>query len=85
MLLDNHKQKIHVIDFLSFQLSDYDFEVISVERCPMTEEKWKVSSARLNCNDTFEYNCVPNKHLTSLIEFCYPGKKSLYQEGITLG
>lgn len=48
----------------------------------MTEQEWKVSSARLNCNDTFEYNCVPNKHLTSLIEFCYPGKKSLYQEGI---
>ncbi|XP_078339585.1 uncharacterized protein LOC111108174 isoform X2 [Crassostrea virginica] len=82
MILDIYKIPFIVMLLKSvLSLSDYDFEVISVERCPMTEEEWKDSSARLNCNDTFEYNCVPNKHLTSLIEFCYPGKKSLYQEG----
>ena len=78
----NHKQKIYVIDFHFFQLSDYDFDVISVGKCPMSKEEWEISSARLNCNDMSEYHCVPNKHLNSLIEFCYPRKGILVLDGI---
>uniref|UniRef100_A0A8W8M069 Uncharacterized protein n=1 Tax=Magallana gigas TaxID=29159 RepID=A0A8W8M069_MAGGI len=38
----------------------------------MSEEDWDMASARLKCNNTHGYHCVPNKQLTSLIEFCYP-------------
>lgn len=31
-----------------------------------------MASARLKCNNTHGYHCVPNKQFTSLIEFCYP-------------
>lgn len=52
--------------------AEYDFDVFKVENCPMNEESWELASARLKCNRTHGYHCVPNKDLTSLIEFCYP-------------
>lgn len=48
----------------------------------MNEEDWDLSSSRLGCNDTHGYHCVPNKFLTSLIEFCYPrGKNIMFEKG----
>lgn len=48
----------------------------------MNKKAWDLSSIRMNCNKTHAYYCVPNKGLTSLIEFCYPrGDKILFQEG----
>ena len=48
----------------------------------MNNEEWDMASDRLNCNKSFGYHCVPNKYLTSLIEFCYPrGYSLLFKEG----
>lgn len=68
--------------FLLFQFPEYEFEVFPVEACPLNEEAWNNSSARLNCNSTRLYYCLPNRDLTSLIEFCYPrGRSQLFEEG----
>lgn len=41
-----------------------------------------MASARLKCNSTHGYHCVPNKQFTSLIEFCYPkGYKFPFEAG----
>nr|XP_022297019.1 uncharacterized protein LOC111106580 isoform X2 [Crassostrea virginica] len=61
--------------------SEYDFEVFPVETCPQSNEEWNVRSNVQKCNKTHGYHCVPNKHLTSLIEFCYPGGVRLPFEG----
>nr|XP_022297566.1 uncharacterized protein LOC111106962 [Crassostrea virginica] len=53
--------------------SEYDFEVFPVETCPQSNEEWNARSNVQKCNKTHGYQSVPNKHLTSLIEFCYPG------------
>lgn len=69
-----------VSSFLSFP--DYEFKVFPVETCPLNKEDWNNSSARLNCNSTRLYYCLPNRDLTSLIEFCYPrGGKQLFMAG----
>lgn len=66
----------------SFQFDAYEFQVKSVKKCPMSKEVWDISSARMNCNKTHGYYCVPNNILTSLIEFCYPGGESiLFEKG----
>ena len=44
-----------------------------VDKCSLSEQDWNMKSNQLRCNKTHGYHCVPNKNLTSLIEFCYPG------------
>nr|XP_022298472.1 uncharacterized protein LOC111107519 isoform X2 [Crassostrea virginica] len=62
--------------------AEYSFEVFPVERCPLSEQEWETASDRLSCNKSHGYHCVPNKYLTSLIEFCYLlGYKILFKEG----
>lgn len=69
-------QIIHLIS------AKYDFEVFEVENCPMNKESWELASARLKCNYSHGYHCVPNKDLTSLIEFCYPkGYRFPFEKG----
>lgn len=64
-------------------MSEYAFRVLPVEHCPMCKEDWGNASSRLGCNSTHGYQCVPDKHLTSLIEFCYPrGTNVLFQKGL---
>lgn len=64
-------------------MSDYAFQVIPVKHCPSSEEGWGMASSRLGCNSTHGYQCVPNKYLTSLIEFCYPrGTTILFEKGL---
>lgn len=72
-----------IINYIVLHVSaDYDFNVIPVEKCPMSKEDWDTASARLKCNSTHGYHCVPNKQLTSLIEFCYPkGFKFPFEAG----
>nr|XP_022296877.1 uncharacterized protein LOC111106471 isoform X3 [Crassostrea virginica] len=53
--------------------SEYDFDVFPVDKCPQSKQDWEMRSNVRKCNSTHGYHCVPNKHLTSLIEFCYPG------------
>lgn len=66
----------------AFQFPDYAFQVNPVKKCPMSKEAWDISSARMNCNKTHGYHCVPNKNFTSLIEFCYPrGEKIPFHKG----
>lgn len=66
----------------TFQFPDYVFQVNPVKKCPMNKEAWDISSTQMNCNKTHGYHCVPNKILTSLIEFCYPrGKNILFEKG----
>lgn len=66
-----------------FQDLNFSFEVYPVKDCPMDKEAWELASARLQCNKTHGYHCVPNKQLTSLIEFCYPkGYKYPFESGI---
>lgn len=60
----------------------YEFDVFPVQNCPVNKEGWDLASARLNCNSTRGYHCVPNKDLTSLIEFCYPkGYRFPFEKG----
>lgn len=64
-------------------MSEYAFKVLPVEHCPTSKEGWGMASSRLGCNSTHGYQCVPNKHLTSLIEFCYPmGVNILFEKGL---
>ncbi|XP_022302949.2 uncharacterized protein LOC111110649 isoform X2 [Crassostrea virginica] len=53
--------------------SEYIFDVNHVDKCSLSEQDWNMKSNQLRCNKTHGYHCVPNKNLTSLIEFCYPG------------
>ncbi|XP_078309613.1 uncharacterized protein LOC144617989 [Crassostrea virginica] len=53
--------------------SEYNFDVFPVDKCPLSKQDWDKRSNELNCSKTHGYHCLPNKHLTSLIEFCYPG------------
>lgn len=63
--------------------AEYEFKVHPVENCPVNKEGWDFASNRLNCNKTHGYHCVPNKDLTSLIEFCYPkGYRFPFEAGI---
>lgn len=61
---------------------EFSFEVNPVNDCPINKEAWELASARLKCNRTHGYHCVPNKQFTSLIEFCYPkGYKYPFEKG----
>ncbi|XP_078339594.1 uncharacterized protein LOC111107388 [Crassostrea virginica] len=63
-------------------VSEYDFDVFPVDKCPMSKDEWDTRSNQLKCNKTHGYHCVPNKHLTSLIEFCSPqGVKIPFEAG----
>ena len=67
---------------LLFKVSEYDFDVFPVDKCPMSKDEWDTRSNQLKCNKTHGYHCVPNKHLTSLIEFCSPqGVKIPFEAG----
>ena len=67
---------------LLFKASDYDFDVFPVDKCPVSKDEWDTRSTQLKCNKTHGYHCVPNKHLTSLIEFCSPqGAKIPFEAG----
>ena len=57
---------------LLFKASKYGFDVVFVDKCPVSKEEWNTRSNQLKCNETNGYQCVPNEHRTSLIEFCYP-------------
>ncbi|XP_055999259.1 ankyrin-3-like isoform X3 [Ostrea edulis] len=60
----------------------YTFNVTSVTECPLNKEEWDAASDRLNCTETQGYHCVPDKYMTSLVEFCYTlGKKFPFHEG----
>lgn len=58
--------------FYAYVSTEYAFDVFPVENCPVNKEGWDFASTRLKCNSTHGYHCVPNKDLSSLIEFCYP-------------
>lgn len=63
----------------------YEFDVFPVQNCPVNKEGWNSASTRLKCNSTHGYHCVPNKDLTSLIEFCYPrGYRFPFEAGIKI-
>lgn len=71
-----------ILSTLTSSMSEYAFQIFSVKHCPSSEEGWGMASSRLGCNSTHGYQCVPNKHLTSLIEFCYPrGVNILFEKG----
>ncbi|XP_055999355.1 uncharacterized protein LOC125653811 isoform X3 [Ostrea edulis] len=60
----------------------YTFNVTSVTKCPLNKEEWDAASDRLNCTETQGYHCVPDKYMTSLVEFCYTrGKKFPFHKG----
>ena len=62
--------------------AEYAFDVFRVESCPLSKEDWQMRSNQLKCNSSNGYQCVPNKYLTSLIEFCYPkGSRIPFEEG----
>lgn len=89
-MIDNVLHVIHVYYILELKRyilfqAEYDFDVFKVENCPMNKESWELASARLKCNSTYGYHCVPNKDLTSLIEFCYPkGYRFPFEKGNTV-
>ncbi|XP_061179348.1 uncharacterized protein LOC133187972 [Saccostrea echinata] len=48
----------------------------------MSKEEWDAAWTRLKCNETHGYHCVPDKNMTSLIEFCYiRGSKLPFEKG----
>nr|XP_022297294.1 serine/threonine-protein phosphatase 6 regulatory ankyrin repeat subunit B-like isoform X3 [Crassostrea virginica] len=63
---------LHVIYMFGHLLmaAEYEFPVFPVDKCPLSKEDWDMRSIQLKCNKTHGYHCVPNRHLTSLIEFC---------------
>lgn len=68
--------------FKIFFQDEYAFDVFRVDSCPLSKEDWQIRSNQLKCNSSHGYHCVPNKHLTSLIEFCYPkGARIPFEEG----
>lgn len=88
---------IYVCSFViiaSFELSfigehqkkeyNYAFHVYRTDRCPMNESAWQAAAARIGCNYTRGYHCVPDKFHESLIEFCYSKIRILVSEGKTL-
>lgn len=38
--------------------------------CPKTHTEWMVRSTAINCTDPNKYACLPNEHLTQLLEMC---------------
>nr|XP_022300024.1 uncharacterized protein LOC111108435 isoform X1 [Crassostrea virginica]XP_022300025.1 uncharacterized protein LOC111108435 isoform X2 [Crassostrea virginica] len=86
-MMSSNKLSLFITVFLMFgyrfiTASEYDFDVFPVDKCPMSKEEWDKRSHQLQCNQTHGYHCVPNKHLTSLIEFCYPkGARILFESG----
>nr|XP_022301467.1 ankyrin repeat domain-containing protein 50-like [Crassostrea virginica] len=59
----------------------YDFNVTPVERCPMNKSEHEKAEIRMGCNENQTYHCIPDKKHSTLIEFCYPRKRSLVQSG----
>lgn len=84
----NRKYETIALIVLSLEMlfqSEYAFEVFELDKCQLSKEGWAISAARLNCNSSHWYHCVPNKQLTSLIEFCYPkGHRFPFEKGILI-
>nr|XP_022301710.1 serine/threonine-protein phosphatase 6 regulatory ankyrin repeat subunit C-like [Crassostrea virginica] len=77
-----YTSKLFLLILIRIVSAEYSFEVFQVERCPLSKQEWESASDRLSCNKSHGYHCVPNKRLTSLIEFCYPlGYKKPFHEG----
>ncbi|XP_078339593.1 uncharacterized protein LOC111107389 [Crassostrea virginica] len=75
--MDPNNVSLFIIVLLMFgnrsgTASKYDFDVVRVDKCPVSKEEWDTRSNQLKCNKTHGYQCVPNEHRTSLIEFCSP-------------
>ncbi|XP_062577819.1 uncharacterized protein LOC134239672 [Saccostrea cucullata] len=64
-----------LVYFASEVISQYRFPVHEVNSCPKNRSEWYTAGARLNCsydgNNTLQYLCIPNKNITTLLEFCY--------------
>lgn len=87
-LFSYHQYDITTIFVPCFEMlfqAEYAFDVFTVEKCPMSKDDWDIASARLKCNSSHGYHCVPNKQFTSLIEFCYPeGHRRAFEKGILI-
>lgn len=70
--------------FFYFQekLDGYKFPVFSTQSCPLNQTEWSERSSALNCSERNGYMCLPNQHLTELLEFCYTERLIRIQEGI---
>ncbi|XP_078328556.1 uncharacterized protein LOC144617683 [Crassostrea virginica] len=66
------------------QLDGYRFPVWTTTFCPRNKTEWDVRSSTFNCNSTSSYACLPNEHLTELLEFCYPLQVISIQKGLCL-
>lgn len=52
-----------------------------MDECPKNKTEFETAAKRRNCTVNTRYLCAPDKHLTSLIEFCTDQKRSLYEKG----
>uniref|UniRef100_A0A8W8NYB5 COR domain-containing protein n=1 Tax=Magallana gigas TaxID=29159 RepID=A0A8W8NYB5_MAGGI len=59
----------------------YRFPVYSVNECPRSQNEFITAAQRRNCTGGSRYLCVPNKYISSLIEFCTDRSRSLYGKG----
>lgn len=62
-------------------MDGYNFPVYSTESCPKNKTEWLQRSFVLNCTKRNGYMCVPNKHITVLMEFCYIVEKVSVPKG----
>ncbi|XP_062600090.1 uncharacterized protein LOC134261696 [Saccostrea cucullata] len=71
--------------FASEVIPQYRFPVQEVDSCPKNQWEWYTAGARLNCsydeNNILQYLCIPNKNITTLIEFCYDRTMELIEKG----
>lgn len=62
-------------------MDGYIFPVYSTKACPKNKAEWLRRSFVLNCTARNGYMCIPNEHLTALVEFCYNVHKVAIPKG----
>lgn len=62
-------------------MDGYIFPVYSTNTCPKNKAEWLQRSFVLNCTARNGYICIPNEHLTVLVEFCYNVHKVAIPKG----
>uniref|UniRef100_A0A8W8IMK8 Uncharacterized protein n=1 Tax=Magallana gigas TaxID=29159 RepID=A0A8W8IMK8_MAGGI len=72
------------ISLLCRELEGYKMLLYPTKACPRNETEWNDRSTAIKCTTNRTYMCLPNKHFTQLLEFCYTYPKFLISKDICL-
>lgn len=64
--------------------NNYVFTVHTTKACPRNQSEMDERSRALNCTESNGYTCLPEKHLTVLLEFCYKRARIAVPKGYCL-